>query len=340
MLDVVSDSSVLFIDTNTRQIAGKLELGGRSGSAVLDSAARSLYISNQEAGTVSAIDIATRQVAATIAVGEEPQELLLDATTHTLYVANYGVDQAGGPSVSVVDTVTRTAVSTITVGVTRTADGGDFTNMGLMFLDPAAHALYVRGGILSVIDTQKRKVVSKVKIPGDSGGTALDPAAHALFLANPEQGTVSVFSTSAGKIIRTIKAPSSGQLILDPSRHVLYVGNMQDNTVSIIDTMTQKATGTFPVGPLAFWAGVVDPTVNALYLFQPGKISPEAAGRDTVAVIDTTTLNMIGTIPVGAEGPLSMEFPLVFGVVDPNTGTVYVECLLANTPAVQILQAE
>lgn len=339
MLYVVSENSVLFIDTNTRQVAGKLDLGGRSGSAVLDSLARILYISNQDAGTVSAIDVDIRTVTATITVGQEPQELLLEAATHTLYVANYGVDQAGGPSVSVIDTVTDTAVSTITIGVTRTADGGDFNNMGPMFLDPAAHAIYVRGGILSVIDTQKRKVVSKLKIPDDGGRTALDPSAHALFLGNEGAGTVSVFDTSARKIVRSIKAPNSGQLILDPARHVLYVGNMQDNSVSIIDTKAQKVTGRFSVGPLTFWGGVVDPEVHALYLFQPGKISPEAEGRDTVTVIDTATNKRIGTVPVGAEGPLSMEFPLVYGVVDPATSTVYVECLLANTPALQILQA-
>jgi YVTN family beta-propeller protein len=206
-----------------------------------------------------------------------------------------------------------------------------------MFLDPAGHALYVRGGILSVIDTQKRKVVSKLKITQGSGGTVLDLGAHALFLRGPRQG-IAVFDTSARKIVASIKAPSRGQLILDPAKHVLYVGDMYNN-VSMIDTLALKVTGTFPVGPPVFWAGVVDPEVHALYLFQPGKVSPEAGGRDTVTVIDTATHKVIGTIPVGAEGPLSLEFPLVEGVVDPATGVVYVECLLANTPAIQILQA-
>lgn len=336
MLYVVSENSVLFIDTAARQVAGKLDLVGRSGSAVLDSAGRVLYVSNRDAGAVSAIDVATRQVTATITVGEEPQELALDAATHTLYVANYGVDQAGGPSVSVIDTKLHQVVSTIAIGVTRTADGGDFNNMGPMFVDPAAHALYVRGGILSVIDTQKRKVVSRIKISDDSG-TLLDPAAHALFLRNPGQG-ISIFDTSTRKIVGSIKAPSRGQLILDPAKHVVYLGDRY-GTVSMIDTMAQKVTGSFSVGPPVFWAGVVDPDVNVLYLFQPGKISPEAGGRDTVTVIDTATHQVIGTITVGAEGPLSLEFPLVDGVVDPTTGDVYVECLLANTPAIQILQA-
>jgi len=336
MLYVVSEGSVLFIDTNTRQVAGKVDLGGRPGSAVLDPEAGVLYVA-QDAGTVSAIDVATRKVRATIAVGESPGELVLDAAAHTLYVANYGVDQADGPSVSVIDTVRQQAVSTITIGVTRTADGGDFSNMGPMFLDPAGHALYVRGGILSVVDTRKRKVVSKHKIAENGGGTVLDPGAHALFLRGPRDG-MAVFDTSARKIVASIKAPSMGQLILDPAGHVLYVGD-RDGTVSVIDTMGQKVTGTFPAGPLVFWAGVVDPEVNALYLFQPGKISPGAGGRDTVTVIDTATRQVIGRIPVGAEGPLTMEFPLVFGVVDPATGVVYVECLLANTPAIQILQA-
>lgn len=339
MLYVVSANSVLFIDTNTRQVAGKLDLSGRSGSAVLDSAARTLYVSNTDASTVSGIDVATRQVTATITVGEEPQELLLDAASHALYVGNYGVDQAGGPSVSVIDTVTGKVVSSITIGVTRTSDGGDFNNMGPMFLDHASHALYVRGGILSVIDTRKRKVVSKLTISDDGGRTALDPSAHALFLGNQGAGTVSVFDTSARRIVGTIKAPNTGPLIPDPAGHVLYVGNMQDNSVSVIDTTTRKVTSAFSVGPLTFWDAVLDPDVNALYLFQPGKVSPEAGGRDTVTVIDTATHKVIGRIPVGAEGPLTMEFPLVGGVVDPATGTVYVECLLANTPAIQILQA-
>ena len=338
MLYVVSEGSVLFIDTNTRQVAGKVDLGGRPGSAVLDPEAGVLYVA-QDAGTVSAIDVATRKVRATIAVGESPGELLLDAAAHTLYVANFGVDQAGGPSVSVIDTVRQQAVSTITIGVTRTADGGDFSNMGPMFLDPAGHALYVRGGILSVVDTQKRKVVSKLKIPDDGGGgTALDPSAHALFLGNEGAGTVTVFDTSARKIVASIKAPIMGQLILDPAKHVLYVGD-REGTVSTIDTVGLKVTGSFSSGPLAFWGGIVDPEVHALYLFQPGKVSPEAGGRDTVTVIDNATHKVISRIPVGAEGPLTMEFPLVGGVVDPATGTVYVECLLANTPAIQILQA-
>ena len=343
MLYVVSQDShsLLFIDTTTRQIAATLDLGPDVGWNVeLDSAGRALYFPNPGADTVSVVNLDTRQVTATIPVGDSPEEVVFDAPNHTLYVANYGWvgDESGSnePSLSVVDTATNEAVGEIAIGVTRT-EGTVSTNMGQMVLDSSANALYVRGAVLSVIDTQKRGVVSRVAIPGDSGATALDPAAKALFLANQAEGTVSVFDTTSRAIVRTIHASSPMQLILDDTRNVLYVTAL-DGSMAIVDTISRELIRTFPVGSLPNSGGVLDPARNALYLFQPREVSPSAGGRDTVTVLDTATHEVIETIPVGEEGPLSPEFPVLGGVVDPKTGFLYVKFLQANTAVIQVLE--
>lgn len=342
MLYVVSQDShsLLFIDTTTRHIAATLDLGPDVGNVALDSAGRTLYVANPSGDTVSVVSLDTRQVTTTIPVGDAPEEVVFDAPNHTLYVANHGWegDESGSnePSLSVVDTATNEAVSEIAIGVTRT-EGTVSTNMGQMVLDSTANALYVRGAVLSVIDTQKREVVSRVAIPGDSGATALDPAANALFLGNQAEGTVSVFDTTSRAIVRTINASSPGQLILDDTQHVLYVTAL-DGSMAIIDSMSRELVRTFPAGSLPIWGGVLDPVRNALYLFQPREFSPSAAGRDTVTVFDTATREVIETIPVGEESPLSPEFPVLGGVVDPETGFLYVQCLQANTAVVQVLE--
>lgn len=344
MLYVASQdpSSLSFIDTTTRQVAGTLDLGpDMAAGLALDSDGRTLYVSYPSANTVSVVDLDTRQVSATIPVGGSPRELVLDAPNHTLYAADYEFTESDEPSVLVVDTETNEAISEIAVGVTR-IEGGGTTNMGPMVLDSTAGALYVRGAVLSVIDIQKREVVSRVEIPRDSGDMALDPAAKSFFLANQSEGTVSVFDTTTREIVRTINASSPMQLILDDERHVLYVTGL-DGSMAIIDTMTRELIRQFPAESLPVWGGVLDPARDALYLFQPADFSPSAGATDTVIVFDTASHESIDTFLVCEERPPSQEFqefPVLGGVVDPETGSLYVQCLMADTAAVQVIEVE
>jgi YVTN family beta-propeller protein len=166
---------------------------GREPVAVaVDPAARTAYVFNDGAVTVSVIDEATRTVTATIPVGHDPWGVAVDPATRTAYVTN-----ASDGTVSVIDEATRTVTATIPVGHRPVA----------VAVDSAARTGYVTnagGDTVSVIDEATRTVTATVPVGGDPDGVAVDPATRTAYVTNASDGTVSVLSAARPASVTTV----------------------------------------------------------------------------------------------------------------------------------------
>jgi YVTN family beta-propeller protein len=179
-------------------VTATIPVGSGPGGVAVDSAARTVYVTNGGSGTVSVIDEVTGTVTATIAVGSDPGGVAVDAAARTVYVANF----AG--TVSVIDEVTGAVTATIGVG-----SGSD-----AVAVDPAPRTVYVANfaGTVSVIDEATGTVTATVPVGADPLGVAVEPSTHTAYVTNGNARSVSVISAARPTPVTTVTSsrnPSS-----------------------------------------------------------------------------------------------------------------------------------
>jgi YVTN family beta-propeller protein len=64
-------------------------VGKRPYQVAVDPGSHTVYVTNDDDGTMSVIDASTRTVTATVPVGKHPGGVAVDPGTHTVYVPNY-----------------------------------------------------------------------------------------------------------------------------------------------------------------------------------------------------------------------------------------------------------
>ena len=182
---------------------------------------------------------------ATVVLTVTPLEVppAVASTVYYAYVANNGsktMESTHG-SVSVIDTSTKTVVSTVHKGVKEGAGGIAITPNG-------AYA-YVSVGsyshTVSVIDTSTNMVVSTVDVGNSPDGVAITPNGSYAYVANTESGTVSVIDTSTNTVMSTVDVGTYPEgVAITPDGSYAFVTNNGSNTVSVIDTSTNTVTST------------------------------------------------------------------------------------------------
>jgi len=92
------NDTVLAVDTQTRQVVAKAQVGHKPKGLAISPDGKTLYVSNEWSDTVSEVDAATFAVKRTLKTGWGPVGLVTDRSGKTLYVANSIAD-----SVSLID---------------------------------------------------------------------------------------------------------------------------------------------------------------------------------------------------------------------------------------------
>ena len=136
------------------------------------------------------------------------------------------------------------------------------------------------------------------------GGTFRDRnACDRVYVANHEDGTVSVIDGASNAIIATVPVGGGASGVgVNHSTSRVYVANLDDGTISVIDDASNAVIATVPVGHQP-WFVEVNSTTGRVYVTNAGTVSGYGANRNdgTISVIDGASNAVIATIRVGAQ---------------------------------------
>ena len=210
--------------------------------------------------------------------------------------SNYAYVTGGSNQVSVVNTATTNAVTTITVGISQA-----------IATTPSGSYVYVGNsgnGAVSVINTATNSVVSTIPVGAifshDIELTPDDPivispdGAYIYVAAN--NGNISVISTATNSVVATIPINSDKNLsrndpiAITPSGKYLYVGSLIGNSISVVNVSTNTVVATVPVSGTPSAIGI---TPDSSYVYV-------TTGNNVTSVINAATNSVVATIPIGA----------------------------------------
>lgn len=263
-----------FSDNSTQDLTGSVTwASGNTGIAAISNTAATK-------GVVTAVAPGSTTITATFNGTVKTITLTVNQANRA-YVANNG-----GNSLSVVNTVNNSLVTTIGVG---TAPQGVAVNT-------AANRAYVTNsgaGTLSVIDTTTNTVIATVSVGSSPKGVAVNPSAGRVYVANSFSNTLSVLDAATNSLLATVGVGIGPQAVaVNAAAGRVYVANTTGNTVSIINSATNTVVSTVTVG-FGPQAVAVIPASNRVYVAN--------GTSNTVSVIDSASNAVTGTISVGTK---------------------------------------
>jgi DNA-binding beta-propeller fold protein YncE len=279
--------------------------------------------------TLSVVDPATLSVVGRVPSGPDPHEVAATPDGRTAYIANYhgGVDK-----ISVVDLAAMKALEPIEIEPLRAPHGLVVAGGKLWFTaeqskaigryDPSTksvdlvlgteqdgtHMIHVADDLSRVVTTNIASASvtiiehregsprdwEKTAVPVGKGAEGFDvsPDRTQAWVANAQDGTISVIDLAAKKVIDTLAADVTGanRLAFTPDGKRVLVTTLRGPDLVVLDAATRKPIKRVKIGTGA--AGLV---------VQPdGKRAFAACTPDNyVAVVDLATLEMTGKIDAG-----------------------------------------
>jgi YVTN family beta-propeller protein len=168
----------------------------------------------------------------------------------------------------------------------------------------AQNAYVVGSNGVSVIDTARNTVTTTIPI-GPSGGVTGTPDGSKVFVTG--DNSISVIDTTKNTVIDTIPVGASpGDIAVSPDGGRVYAADsVYGSPVLVIDAATNKVIAQIPLTPPGAYPFL---PISLTAVMQGGKVYLyvlNGAYGGGVAVIDTTTNEVIPTIPVGGHADFS-----------------------------------
>jgi YVTN family beta-propeller protein len=309
-----ADGTVSVIDTATNHVVATVAVGSSPGAVAVSPVEPKAFIANARDDSVSVIDTNALAVVATISVGGSPFAPINLAVSHQgtrLYVVN----QTNPGRVVVVDTATNAILGTIEVGdypfgivvtpddrrvfVTNTSDDRERRPC---FVPTAYCDLTV-----SVIDTDNMREATRITVGDSPAGIAIAPAGNRVYVANKFlangdlTNVISVIDPQTNSVIDRLQH-AAYNLTVSPDGGVLYALGA---TLSAIDSHSGMLINSISVDLLGARSLALSRDGSRLYVVN--------TNTDSVSVIDSASLSIVTSIPVGHE-------PLAFGqFIGPET---------------------
>jgi YVTN family beta-propeller protein len=309
-----ADSCNAEVTTGCRNAPPAARVGSEPEGLAVDEATHSLYVADLGSNTLSVIDTTGCDAAtthgcgqrmATVHVGSQPTGLAIDPQTHSLYVTD-----AGGSTVSVIDTATCSAVVQSGCGQTPPEVTVGRQPFGIA-LDPVTDTVYVtdlgsndEGDTVSVIDG----ATCNAELRSGCGQT-------------PPEVTVGSgpFDIAVNATTDTVYVANTGQLFVTAEGHTVSVIN--GTTCNAVQSSGCKQTPATVIVGRAPFGLAVDDTTNTVYV-----LNNQGGGTDaTLSTIDgaqcdaTATSGCVATPPIDL-GPGRAPNGVA---LDPSTHTLY-----------------
>ena len=228
----------------------------------------------------------------------------LDPTTGRLYIAHMNADH-----LVVFDTAARKVLANI----------GGFNRVHGVWVVPDIERLFasVTGNHeVAAVDTQTLRTVARVGPITYPDGIAYAPDPKRVFVSDEHGNIDAVIDAQTYNLIKKIPlGGGAGNTVYDPTAKRILVAVHEKNQLVAIDPQKLEIIGRYSVPGVKEPHGVALDVANRL-AFVAG------AGNHTLALIDLTTMKMLGTYPVG-DDPDVLSF-------DPGPNQLYVSAESGN----------
>ena len=229
------------VDLASQKLINTHQSGADPETFALSHDGRMLYVSNEDAGQLSAVDLTTGKVSATVVVGSEPEGVAVSRDDRTVYVTCETAN-----SIYVVDAHSMQVLAQIPTAKRPRA----------IYLASHTHRGYATdefGAALTVFDTREFKPVATIAL-GDPGvvrpmGIASSDG-RKLYVTTGRYGALLEVDAEAGRILRTVdkvgQRPWGVALSRDGSK--AYTANGPSGDVSVIDLPSGRIEARIQVG--------------------------------------------------------------------------------------------
>jgi YVTN family beta-propeller protein len=263
----VAANSVAAISPGGGGIRAVVPLG--TSPQALATGAGAVWVTNNEAGTVSRIDASTRAVVDTIAVGSVP--IGIAAGAGMVWVANNT-----GSTLSRIDPAANRVVQTIPVGSDPS---------GVAVGEGSVWVANTNGQTLTRIDAVSGAVLDAIPLGTDATGVAA--GLGAVWVSDTVDGRVLRVDPQSNQVSQSINVGHGPDAITVGGSSV-WVANSLDGTVSRIDPQTNAVAATIPVGE-----GPAAIAVDSRGVWVANQFAV------TISLIDTATDTVAHTITTG-----------------------------------------
>jgi YVTN family beta-propeller protein len=244
---------IALVDVGARQLIGTVESGPDPESFDLSADGKLLFVSNEDAGTLSVVDFATRKIIKVIPVGVEPEGVTTSPDGAFVYVTCEEDNAVAVVSVATLEVIAKIPTGGRPRQVVFSADGSKAWVSG----ENTAQ--------VTEVDARKHAVLAQIAIPGELArpmGLALSADGRTLYVSNGRGKSVGIIDVETRS---TQLAPDVGQrpwgLALSPDGARLYTANGPSNDVSVIDVRSGSVLKRIATGGLP-WGIVVAPSAR------------------------------------------------------------------------------
>jgi len=263
-----------------------------------------VYVTNEDAGTISIISTATQTVIGEVQVGTRPRGVEVSRDGDRVYVALSGSPKCpptmpdeecdrisadkSKDGIGVIDTRQRTVIRVLPGG----SDPEEFD------VDPAGRRLFVSNedaGQLSIVDLETGDVLQVVEVGPEPEGVRLRPDGETVYVTSESDHAVTVVDALSGQVLGTIAVgwrPRDTIFSADSAR--AYVSAEHGSSVAVVDVATSSVLETIELPPGSLPMGLaLSPDERRLYV---------ANGRArTVSVIDLEISAVVAQVQVGTR---------------------------------------
>lgn len=248
-----------------------------------------LIVLNKADATASLLDPASGKTLATLATGKGPHEVDVAPDGVMAVVTDYGVADAPGKTLTVINVRERRVVRTIDLGEYRRPHG-------VAWLRDGRHALVTAEADKAVlkVDVEAGKIVTAVKTGQDvSHMVAVTPDGGRAFVANIGSGTVSAIDLVKGELISSIATGAGAEgIAIAPDGGNVWITNRAADTVTVIDSRSLAIVGEIKSASFPIRVKITPDGRHAL-------VSNAKSGE--VVVFDAVTRQELRRIPMKLE---------------------------------------
>ena len=203
-------------DLMTRTAASATALFAEYHIPVIEDPTEVVYVTNEDAGTISIISTATQKLIGEIQVGTRPRGVEVSRDGEHVYVALSGSPKC--PPTMPDEECAKLAAD-------KTKDG------------------------IAVIDARRREVLRVLPGGSDPEEFDVDATSGRLFVSNEDAGELSIVDLQTGSVLRTIDVGAEPEGVrLRPDGATVYVTSESDHAVTVVDAVSGAVLDNIAVG--------------------------------------------------------------------------------------------